>query len=115
LVLIRIFLNKKLSKSEQLYFAEQMLALLQAGLPLLNAIQLLIQSAPKSSQAWLEDIRFLLQKGNSFSFCLSAQDGKFSQEFTNLVRVSERSGDLGLALQTISQQLAAQIELRKKI
>lgn len=107
--------NKKLSKPEQLYFAEQMLALLQAGLPLLNTIQLLIQSAPKSSQTWLEDIRSLLQKGNSFSFCLSAQDGKFSQEFTNLVRVSERSGDLGLALQTISQQLEAQIELRKKV
>jgi type IV pilus assembly protein PilC len=107
--------NKKLSKSEQRHFAEQMLALLQAGLPLLNTIQLMIQSAPKSWQAWLEDIRSLLQKGNSFSFCLSAQHGKFSQEFSNLIRVSERSGDLCLALQTISQQLEAQIELRKKV
>jgi type IV pilus assembly protein PilC len=92
-----------------------MLALLQAGLPLLNAIQLLIQSAPKSWQGWLEDIRSLLQKGNSFSFCLSAQNGKFSQEFSNLIRVSERSGDLSLALRTISQQLEAQIELRRKV
>jgi type IV pilus assembly protein PilC len=107
--------KKTLSKSEQLHFAEQMLALLQAGLPLLNAIQLLIQSAPKSWQAWLEDVRTQLQKGNSFSFCLSAQDGKFSPEFSNLIRVSERTGDLGLALRTISQQLEAQIELRRKI
>lgn len=107
--------KRKLSKSEQLHFAEQMLALLQAGLPLLNAIQLLIQSAPKPWQAWLEDIRALLQKGNSFSFCLSTQDGKFSPEFCNLIRVSERTGDLDLALRTISQQLEAQIELRRKI
>ncbi|QWE19633.1 type II secretion system F family protein [Polynucleobacter corsicus] len=107
--------QKTLSKSEQLHFAEQMLALLQAGLPLLNAIQLLIQSAPKSWQVWLKDVRALLQKGNSFSFCLSAQDGKFSSEFTNLIRVSERTGDLGLALRTISQQLEAQIELRRKV
>jgi type IV pilus assembly protein PilC len=107
--------KRKLSKSEQLHFAQQMLVLLQAGLPLLNAIQLLIQSAPKSWQAWLEDVRELLQKGNSFSFCLSAQDGKFSPEFSNLIRVSERTGDLGLALRTISQQLDAQIELRRKI
>jgi type IV pilus assembly protein PilC len=92
-----------------------MLVLLQAGLPLLNAIQLLIQSAPKPWQAWLEDIRALLQKGNSFSFCLSTQDGKFSPEFCNLIRVSERTGDLDLALRTISQQLEAQIELRRKI
>jgi len=107
--------KKKLSQSEQLHFAVQMLALLQAGLPLLNAIQLLIQSAPKSWQGWLEDVHSLLEKGNSFSFCLSAQDGKFSQEFSNLVRVSERSGDLSLALRTISKQLEAKIELRRKI
>jgi type IV pilus assembly protein PilC len=110
-----MFFNKKLSQSEQLHFAVQMLSLLQAGLPLLNAIQLLIQSAPKSWQVWLEDVRSLLQKGNSFSFCLSAQDGKFSPEFSNLIRVSERSGDLSLALRTISEQLEAQIELRRKV
>lgn len=110
-----MFFNPKLSKSEQLHFAQQMLALLQAGLPLLNAIQLLIQSAPKPWQAWLEDVRALLQKGNSFSFCLSAQDGKFAPEFSNLIRVSERTGDLSLALSTISQQLEAQIELRRKV
>lgn len=112
---MRRFLSKKLSKSEQLHFAQQLLTLLQAGLPLPNAIQLLIQSAPTSWQAWLEDIRTLLQKGNSFSFCLSAQSGKFSQEFSNLIQVSERSGDLSLALRTISQQLEAQIELRRKV
>jgi type IV pilus assembly protein PilC len=110
-----MFFNKKLSQSEQLHFAVQMLSLIQAGLPLLNAIQLLIQSAPKSWQVWLEDIHALMQKGNSFSFCLSAQDGKFSPEFSNLIRVSERSGDLSLALRTISQQLEAQIELRRKV
>jgi type IV pilus assembly protein PilC len=110
-----MLVNRKLSKSEQLHFAQQMLALLQAGLPLLNAIQLLIQSAPISWQIWLEDIRNQLQKGNSFSFCLSAQGGKFSPEFYNLIRVSERTGDLSLALKTISQQLEAQIELRRKV
>jgi type IV pilus assembly protein PilC len=108
-------LKRKLSKSEQLHFAQQMLVLLQAGLPLLNAIQLLIQSAPKSWQTWLTDVHALLRKGNSFSFCLSSQDSKFSPEFSNLIRVSERTGDLNLALRTISRQLEDQIELRRKI
>lgn len=36
-------------------------------------------------------------------------------EFINLIRVSERTGDLDLALQTICKQLEAQIELRQKI
>ncbi|WP_438979233.1 type II secretion system F family protein [Polynucleobacter sp.] len=110
-----MFFKKALSKSEQLHFAQQMLALQQAGLPLLNAIQLLIQSAPKPWQTWLVDIRTLLQKGNSFSFCLSSQDEKFSPEFSNLIRVSERTGNLSLALRTISHQLEEQIELRRKV
>ncbi|MBU3637712.1 type II secretion system F family protein [Polynucleobacter sp. es-MAR-4] len=107
--------NRKLSNSAQLHFAQQLLTLLQAGLPLLNAIQLLIQSAPKSWKIWLEDIRIQLQNGNSLSFCLSTQDGRFSPEFFNLIRVSERTGDLSLALHTISQQLEAQIELKRKV
>jgi type IV pilus assembly protein PilC len=115
MALVPMLLNKKLSQSEQLYFAQQMLVLIQAGLPLLNAIQLLIHSAPKSWQTWLADVHTLLQKGNSFSFCLSSLDGKFSPEFSNLIRVSERTGDLSLALRTISQQLEARIELRRKV
>jgi type IV pilus assembly protein PilC len=107
--------KRKLSKSEQLHFAQQMLVLFQAGLPLLNAINLLVRSAPHSWQTLLENIRALLQKGNSFSFCLSAQDGNFSTEFINLIRVSERTGDLSLALRTITQQLEAQIELKRKV
>jgi type IV pilus assembly protein PilC len=112
---MRILRSKKLSKSEQLHFANQLLTLLQAGLPLLNAIQLLIQLAPSSWQSWLTDTHNLLQKGNSLSFCLDSQAGKFSPEFSNLIRVSERSGDLGLALHTIARQLEAQIELRRKV
>ena len=52
-----MFLNRKFSQSEQLHFAQQLLTLLQAGLPLLNAIELLIQSAPSSWKIWLEDLR----------------------------------------------------------
>ncbi|QWE17607.1 type II secretion system F family protein [Polynucleobacter sp. AP-Nino-20-G2] len=108
-------MTKHLSKPEQLVFAQQLLALLHAGLPLLNAIELLIQSSPKSWQGWLGNLRDLLRKGNSFSFCLLAQDGRFAAEFYNLIRVGERSGDITIALRTISQQLEAQIELRRKV
>ena len=108
-------LQKSLSKQEQLHFAQQMLALLHAGLPLLNAIELLYQSAPKPWLGWLMRIHTLLKKGYSLSHCLREQGGQFSMEFINLIRVSERSGDLSLALKTISQQLTEQIELRRKI
>ena len=95
-------LQKSLTKQEQLHFAQQLLALLHAGLPLLNAIELLYQSAPKPWLGWLMRIHSLLKKGYSLSHCLREQGGQFSMEFINLIRVSERSGDLSLALKTIS-------------
>ncbi|MBU3576805.1 type II secretion system F family protein [Polynucleobacter sp. UK-Kesae-W10] len=104
-----------LSKERQFEFAQQLLTLLNAGLALLNAIELIQASAPKEWQSWLEHIQSTLRKGDSFSQSLASQGKQFSIEFINLIRVSERTGDLVLALHTISQQLEAQIELRRKI
>ncbi|QWE08831.1 type II secretion system F family protein [Polynucleobacter ibericus] len=104
-----------LSKQDQLHFAEQLVTLLEAGLPLLNAIELIYSSAPKAWLSWVKSIYTQLKKGESFSQCLRAQKNAFSMEFINLIRVSERTGDFNLALKTICQQLEAQIELRRKI
>ena len=104
-----------LSKQSQLNFAQQLLTLLDAGLALLNAIELIQSSAPKDWQHWVKEIQNYLKQGNSFSQSLMAQSNLFSMEFINLIRVSERTGDISLALKTICQQLEAQIELRRKI
>lgn len=104
-----------LSNQEQLHFAEQLLTLLEAGLPLLNAIELIYSNAPKAWLPWVNSIYSRLKKGESFSQCLRAQKNLFSMEIINLIRVSERTGDFNLALKIICQQLEAQIELRRKI
>ena len=104
-----------LNKQDQLHFADQLLTLLEAGLPLLNAIELMYSSAPKAWLPWLSSIHAQLKKGEGFSQCLRAQQNLFSMEFINLIRVSERTGDFNLALKTICQQLDAQIELNRKI
>jgi len=104
-----------LSKQDQLYFADQLLTLLESGLPLLNAIALIYSTAPKSWHPWISSIHTQLKKGESFSQGLRSQQGLFSMEFINLIRVSERTGDFNLALKTICAQLEAQIELRRKI
>ena len=104
-----------LKKQDQLRFAEQLLSLLDAGLPLLNAIEIIYSSAPKAWLSWLGSVHAQLKKGESFSQSLQKQKNQFSIEFINLIRVSERTGDFCLALKTICQQLEAQIELRRKI
>jgi type IV pilus assembly protein PilC len=108
-------MRRILSKEDQLGFARQLLTLLQAGLALLNAIELIHQTAPKSWHAWLDNIHSQLKNGYSLSQCLRVDPHLFSMEFINLISVSERTGDIGLALTTICEQLEAQIELRRKV
>ena len=104
-----------LSKSDQLTFAQQLLSLLTVGLPLLNAMELILTSSPKQWQPCLSNLCMQLRQGESFSQALLLQKNQFSAEFINLIRVSERTGNIELALQTICQQLEAQIELRRKV
>ena len=104
-----------LSKSDQLTFAQQLLSLLTVGLPLLNAMELILASSPKQWQHCLSNLCRQLRQGESFSQALLLQRNQFSAEFINLIRVSERTGNIELALQTICQQLEAQIELRRKV
>lgn len=108
-------MNQKLSKQNQLHFAQQLLTLMQAGLALLNAIELIQQTAPKPWYSWLKNIHSHLKNGHSLSQSLRLDSGLFSMEFINLISVSERTGDIQLALTTICQQLEAQIELRRKV
>jgi type IV pilus assembly protein PilC len=104
-----------LRKQEQLYFVERMLVLLDAGLPLLESMMLMHQSA---SPRWKKVMVFIahhLGQGERFSQCLSMQHAIFDPAFIGLIRVSEESGDISLALRTIQQQLHTQIELHRQI
>ena len=104
-----------LRKQEQLYFAQRMLVLLDAGLPLLESITLMHQSASPAWQKITALIAHHLQQGERFSQCLSMQNAVFDPAFIGLIRVSEESGEISLALRTIQQQLHTQIELHRQI
>jgi type IV pilus assembly protein PilC len=104
-----------LRKQEQLYFVERMLVLLDAGLPLLESIALMHQSASPAWQKIMAYITHHLLQGERFSQCLSMQHAVFDPSFIGLIRVSEESGEINLALRTIQQQLHTQIELRRQI
>jgi type IV pilus assembly protein PilC len=104
-----------LRKQEQLYFVERMLVLLDAGLPLLESLALMEQSASPSWQKIMVFIAHHLRQGERFSQCLSMQHTVFDPAFIGLIRVSEESGEIHLALRTIQQQLRTQIELHRQI
>ncbi len=81
-------------------FSQELLALLEAGLSLVESIDLL---ARKSRQAEttkiLEMLGSHLRQGFSFSRALEAVPGVFPSLYVATIRTSEHTGDLTLALQ----------------
>jgi type IV pilus assembly protein PilC len=104
-----------LNKQSQLHFVDRILVLLDAGLPLLESIALIRQSAAPACQNALRSIEANLSQGERFSSCLAKQDGFIDPAFVGLIRVSEEAGEIALAFQTMHDQLSAQIELTRKI
>jgi len=103
------------NKQVQLHFVDRMLVLLDAGLPLLESITFIHQSASPSWQKITASIAHHLSQGERFSSCLSLQHAIFDPALIGLIRVSEESGDITLALTTIQQQLRSQIALQRQI
>ena len=64
------FLRKPFSLRDQYSFASQLSTLLNAGLPLLNSLILLRQSAPLHWHAFISQLETHLRQGNAFSSCL---------------------------------------------
>jgi type IV pilus assembly protein PilC len=104
-----------INKQAQLHFVDRMLVLLDAGLPLLESITFIHQSASPAWQKITASIAHHLSQGERFSSCLSLQHAIFDPALIGLIRVSEESGDITLALKTIQQQLHSQIALRRQI
>jgi len=113
--MMHLLVRRHLGTKGQLQFAEQLLSLLESGLPLLNAIELLQQVNGSDYDHFLPKLYTKLKQGNSLTQSLLLQADLFSPEFINLIRVSERTGDLELALRTICRQLSAKIELSSQI
>ena len=109
------FLRKPFSLRDQCSFASQLSTLLNAGLPLLNSLSLLRQSAPLHWRAFISQLETQLRQGDAFSTCLRQANYELDHSFISLVEISERSGQLGLALDSIATKLKTQMELRQEI
>lgn len=97
-------------------FSQELLALLESGLSLIEAIEGLAEKEQHDdARAVLTRLRSALYEGLPLSQALALQPGVFSPLYVALIRASERTGDMVQALRRhVAYQ--AQVELiRKKI
>ncbi|MCK2125445.1 type II secretion system F family protein [Thauera aromatica] len=97
-------------------FTQELLALLEAGLPLVEAIQTLAEKEQRpDSRKILERILQALFEGQTLSAALQCQPAVFPPLYVATVRASERTGDLDKALGRYLAYQAQMEQVRKKI
>ncbi len=106
----------KIKLDDFLLFNQQLAALIHAGLPVLQSIQMLQQRSPNPKlRLVLSDVEARIKSGSALSEALNAQGGTFPKIYTASILAGERSGNLDDVLRRYVEFTKAIAALRRKI
>ncbi|NLP85917.1 type II secretion system F family protein [Microbacterium sp. CFH 90308] len=109
-------LTRHVSAKNLAIFAKQMAGLINAGLPLMRTLSILIeQTDDKKLQPALVAVQAEVEAGSSFSAALARHPDIFPPLMLSIVRVGETGGFLGAALGSIAENYRKEAELQNKI
>jgi MSHA biogenesis protein MshG len=111
-----LFNNGKVSLEELIVFCRQMYALMRSGVPILRAINGMVESANSIAlKNALRDIGKQLEGGYTFSSALNSHPKIFDHLFISLVHVGENTGQLDQAFLKLTTYLERELDTRKRI
>jgi general secretion pathway protein F len=94
----------------------QMASLLQAGIPLAEALRMVIEQAPdKKIESCFRDIREKVTQGMPFGDAVLQHPAFFTDLYSNMVKAGESSGALDKVLIRLAGFLQAQTRLKNKV
>lgn len=106
----------KLKWKDRYFFTEQMAMLLDAGVVMLPALELLEKNAKgRLLKLFLRILRENVVKGHSISFTLTLFKGSFTDLYIAMVRIGEESGQLPQMLIYLAQMEEARQAARQSI
>jgi type IV pilus assembly protein PilC len=106
----------KIKLDDFLLFNQQLAALIHAGLPVLQSIQMLRQRSPNPKlRVVLADVEARIKAGNALSAAFEAQGETFPRIYTASILAGERSGSLDDVLRRYVEYTKAIAQLRRKI
>lgn len=101
---------------DRVILVKQLATMITAGIPLLQALDILIQQTEKESlKEKLQRIYKMVQAGTSLSDSFKREPGIFNEVQINLLAAGEKSGNLNEILQKIAIDLEKTKNLRSKI
>ncbi|MGZ8375311.1 MAG: type II secretion system F family protein, partial [Nitrospira sp.] len=105
-----------LASTDLALLTRQFATLLVAGLPLVEALGVLVDQAEKKPiKALLADIREQVRGGKALSAVLETYEKDFSPIYVHMVRAGETSGALDQILFRLTEFLEKQLALRNKV
>ena len=108
--------NGRVSLEELIVFCRQMYALMRSGVPILRAINGMVESANSTTlKRALTDIGKQLEGGYTFSSALNHHPKIFDHLFVSLVHVGENTGQLDQAFLKLTTYLERELDTRKRI
>lgn len=97
-------------------FAKQLAGLLNAGLPLMRSLAILIeQTEDRTLQTAIVSVQADVEAGLAFSAGLAKQPKVFPPLMVSIVRVGESGGFLGESLTSIAETYSREVDLQNKI
>ena len=113
------FLSKyfdKVSQNDITYMTRQFAIMLNAGLTLINSIEIIAKQTKKPPfKKMLDEIDKNLRDGKTFSQALEMYPDYFSNFFVALIKSGEASGKLDMILSKLAEHMEKQREFRSKV
>ncbi len=111
-----LFASKVVTRDQLIAITRELSTLLNAGLPLDRALEMLIGlAATPLVQALLQGVRDDVRGGKALSQALDARREVFSRFYVNIVRAGEAGGALGLVLARLAETMERNKELRESV
>lgn len=106
----------KIKLKDMMTFSRQLGAMLRAGLPLVQAVDIVSQGHPNPAMGrLLVKVRKDMEEGTSFSNSLRKHPAQFNALYCDLVQSGEASGALETMIERLAEYQEKSYNLRKKI
>jgi len=108
--------KKKVTPTEVAIFTRQFSIMLDAGLPLIQALDAISQQHPnKEFKSVLEAIRADVESGSTLSAAMARHPKVFDSLFTNMIAAGEAGGILDTILQRLSVFIEKIVKIKKAV
>jgi len=108
--------RRRIPDTEFLVFNQELAALLKAGLPLLQALDLMLERMPNPHfKAVLIEIRDRVKSGVDLSDAFGAYGDIFPRLYPSALKAGERSGELELVIRRFIRYLKLVLEAKKRV